>query len=116
MSSTKIGHQFANFTSGTTATAVFLPAANANGAYLRTGTIVATSTSVGSSIIIVADTAPPSSAGDASKRIIFNALSNVNTGASFVLPHEFYVPAGWGVWVVSGTATWGVGITFDTLT
>jgi hypothetical protein len=113
MSATKIGRQFVRFSSSTTATPVFLPAANANGAYIRTGTIVATNPTSSTSFALVADTSAP--ANVSSGRAIFVAQVNAGTATSYSLPYELQVPAGWGVWAIADSTSWGVNITFDTI-
>ncbi|MFZ5718254.1 MAG: hypothetical protein ACOY5Y_02180 [Pseudomonadota bacterium] len=113
MSATKIGQQYVRFGSATTATAVFLPAANANGAYLRTGTIVAQNPTATTSFVLVADTSAP--ANVSSGRAILVLKANAGTATSFSLPYELEVPAGWGVWAIADSTSWGVNITFDTI-
>jgi hypothetical protein len=113
VSATKIGRQFVRFTSSTTATAVFLPAANANGAYVRTGSIVVQSPTSNTSFVLVADTSAP--ANVSSGRPIFVLVANAGAATSYSLPYELEVPAGWGVWAIADSTSWGVNITFDTI-
>lgn len=113
MSGTKIGRQFVRFSSSTTATAVFLPAANANGAYVRTGSIVVQNPAGNTSFALVADTSAP--ANVSSGRPIFVLVANAGSTASYALPYPLDVPAGWGVWAISDSTSWGVNITFDTI-
>lgn len=117
MSATKIGRQFVRFNSSTSATPVILndgsALANNNGAYIRTGSIVAKNPTSATSFVLVAGPTAPTSVSDG--RPIFLQAANSGVGAAYSLPYELEVPAGWGVWAIADSASWGVNITFDTV-
>lgn len=99
------------FTSGNVLQ-IIAPSANLNGVVIRTLNLgMAASSAVPTSANIYADTTPPPSGTDGTRRIIFTVGVPGNGSTSLPLPLPIYLNPGMGLWLGSGAAVNGSVIT-----
>jgi hypothetical protein len=105
----KIGASFGNVVNaGASLQTYILPAANVNGVILRTGWLTTTA----NNMLLVADTAAPSSPTDTTKR----AIASIGGAAAFwALGQQLYLPPGYGLYLYTDGGTNRGNLTWDVL-
>ena len=111
--STPVGKFFVSAANSSVASPITLIASNVNGLIIRTMQI--SNAQSGASIVIYADTAPPSTTWDSTKRAIFCHQADDYFPAS--IPYPLTIPAGLNIYCAyTGSQGTNIILTYDLVT